>query len=408
MRFGDMLRQARNTKGLSQEELGAGTYPPHFVSLLERGQRQPTIEMVQHFATVLGMEAQTLSWWVEPPSSEDQPALATAMSAANYARDMQDAALAASEAEYAASLAYDQRNAPAWWDMSLLQAQSLITVRRPEEAETVLQRMDRSSLLVATPELRSVVLGRLSTIARSTGRLLEALDLAERSMDSASSLSEQSPTRLQAAFILIAALSVKGHLDAAWEVAMTLDISEEVPAVPSLLVARGAWAIGNVAFRRGEVEIGREQHALAARLLSPRADLEAWAEFHRASAMFTLQAGIADATVRDSLDKADAGARILQNPRYCLEVMIARAGLALLSKDSDTAWALLTEVNGRRDLLDFESTLDLEILLGNCLVAQGSTAQGALHLAAAARLCGEAGADEKARELTERVEELSA
>lgn len=407
MRFGDMLRRARNARGLSQEELGSGIYPPHFVSLLERGQRQPSAEMVRHFAAVLGMETQTLSWWVEPPTVEDAPALAAAMFAANHARDLQDAALAASEAEYAAGLARDQRNAPVWWDMSMLQAQSLITAGRLEEAEAVLLRMDGSSLLVADPALHSVVQGRLSTIARTTGRLLEALDLAHRSVESASLLSEHSPTRLQAAFILIAALSVKGELDAAWEVATGLDI-EDVPAVPSLLVARGAWAIGNVAFRRGEIEIGREQHALAARLLSPRADLEAWAEFHRASAMFALQAGIADETVRTSLDHARAGAQVLQNPRYRFEVMIVEAYFALLHEDLETAGELLTEVDDGRALLDFESTLDLEICLGNYFVARSSVARGVRHLLEAARLCTEAGADEKAHELMDQVGLLTA
>ncbi|MUK01367.1 helix-turn-helix domain-containing protein [Vibrio cholerae] len=135
MRFGDMLRQARSAKGMTQSQLGGGVYSTHYISLLERGQRQPTPDMVQHFATQLGMDAQNLSWWVEPPAADDPPALTTAIFAANNARDLQDDALAASEAEYAASIALEQRNAPAWWEMSMLQAQSLIAVRRLADAE---------------------------------------------------------------------------------------------------------------------------------------------------------------------------------------------------------------------------------------------------------------------------------
>jgi transcriptional regulator with XRE-family HTH domain len=407
MQFGDMLRQARSAKGLTQEELGAGVYSTHYISLLERGQRQPTPEMVQHFAMRLGMDAQTLKWWVEPPAAEDPPALATAMFAANYARDMHDDSLAASEAEYAASIAFEQRNAAAWWDMSMLQAQSLITLRRLEEAETVLLRMENSSLLIATPELRSVVQGRLSTIARNTGRLLEALDLARHSVESAAQLSEQSPARLQAAFILIAALSVKGDLEEAWEVARTLSICEGTPSVPSLLAARGAWAVGNVAFRRGEVEVGLEQHALAARLLLPQADLAAWAEFHKASATFKLQAGIVDESVRESLGKAQQGLDIVGAPGQHLELAIAKAYLAVLREDLDTAGELLGGVADQRHLLDFESTTDLEDCLGQYHVARKSVGQAAHHLSEAARLYSEAGADEKARELMDQVRALS-
>ncbi|MHA7181564.1 helix-turn-helix domain-containing protein [Arthrobacter sp. MDB2-24] len=407
MQFGDMLRQARIAKGLTQEELGAGVYSTHYISLLERGQRQPTPEMVRHFAARLGMDAQTLNWWVEPPGAEDPPALATAMFAANYARDMHDDALAASEAEYAASIAFEQRNAAAWWDMSLLQAQSLIALRRLEDAESVLLRMENSSLLIATPELRSVVQGRLSTIARSRGRLLEALDLARQSVESVTHLAEPSPARLQAAFILIAALSVKGDLEEAWEVAQTLSICEGAPSVPSLLVARGAWAVGNVAFRRGEVDVGREQHALAARLLLPQTDLTAWAEFHKASATFKLHAGIVDDSVRESLRKAEQGLDLIGTPSQHLELTIAKAYFAILTEDLDTAGKLLGEVADQRTLLEFEFTVDLEACLGQYYAAREHHEKAAHHLSEAARLYSEAGADEKARELMDQVQSLS-
>ncbi|MHA7280479.1 helix-turn-helix domain-containing protein [Arthrobacter sp. MDT2-2] len=407
MQFGDMLRQARSAKGLTQEELGAGVYSTHYISLLERGQRQPTPEMVQHFAARLGMDAQTLSWWVEPPAAENPPALAAAMFAANYARDMHDDALAASEAEYAASIAFEQRNAAAWWDMSMLQAQSLIALRRLEDAEAVLLRMENSSLLIATPELRSVVQGRLSTIARSRGHLIEAVDLARQSVESVEHLAEQSPARLQAAFILIAALSVKGDLEEAWEVTQTLSICEGAPSVPSLLVARGAWAVGNVAFRRGEVDVAREQHALAARLLLPQTDLTAWAEFHKASATFKLQAGIVDDSVRESLGKAEQGLDLIGKAGQHLELAIAKAYFAILTEDLDTAGELLEGVADQRNLLEFEFTVDLETCLGQYHAARKSAERAAHHLSEAARLYSEAGADEKARELMDQVRALS-
>jgi transcriptional regulator with XRE-family HTH domain len=406
MRFGDMLRQARSAKGMTQSQLGGGVYSTHYISLLERGQRQPTPDMVQHFATQLGMDAQTLSWWVEPPAADDPPALTTAIFAANNARDLQDDALAASEAEYAASIALEQRNAPAWWDMSMLQAQSLIAVRRLADAEAVLLTMDSSALMLSTPELQAVVRGRLSTIARNTGRFGDAVDLARQAVAHAAGLPEHAPARLQAAFILIAALSVKGDLDEAWEVAMALDISESVPAVPSLLVARGAWAIGNVAFRRGEIEIGMQQHALTARLLLPQADLEAWSEFHRASAVLKMQAGIVDESVRHSVSNAERGTGILARAEQIAEVAIAKAYLALLTDDLASAGTLLQSVDGQRDLLDFESTTDLEYCLGKYFAARRAPEQAAYHLRKAARLYSEAGAEERALELMEQMRAL--
>ncbi|WP_394249579.1 helix-turn-helix domain-containing protein [Arthrobacter pityocampae] len=407
MRFGDMLRQARTTAGLTQADLGDGVYSTHFVSLLERGLRQPTPDMVEHFAARLGMDAATLNWWVEQPAADDQPGLTTAMFAANYARDLRDDALAASEAEHAAGIAYEQRNAPAWWDMSLLQAQALIDLRRLEEAETVLLRLNTSSLMIPTSELRCVVLMRLSTVARGMGRLLEAIDLARESMEFAADLPLHAPTRLQAAFILIAALSVKGDLDEAWEIAASLNITEGASAVPSLLIARGAWAFGNVAFRRGEVQVGREQHDLAAKLLLPQADLEMWAGFHKASAAFKLQAGLVDDSVRESLRNAELGLGLVGTEETRLELALGQARLALLTADLDAVEKSLKQLVDQRDLLDFESETELEEILGLYYTARESPKQAAHHLSAAARLHSEAGADEKARELLDQIRGLS-
>ncbi|VDR31342.1 Helix-turn-helix domain [Arthrobacter agilis] len=388
-----MLRRARTAKGLTQAELGADAYSTHFISLLERGQRQPTPDMVRHFSARLGMDVQTLNWWVEPPSADDQPALTEAMFAANYARDMQDDALAASEAEYAASLAFEQRNGPAWWDMSMLQAQSLIARRRLEEAEAVLLRMDSSSLMVASPGLKSVVLGRLSTIARSTGRLQEAIELAREAVAAAESLPKPSSARLQAGFILIAALSLSGALDDAWETATALDLQEDAPSVPSLLLARGAWAIGNVAFRRGDTDTGRAHHALASKLLLPQADLEAWAAFHRASALHQMHAGLSDDVVSQSLKKADRGFAIVGTDVQRLELTLAQAKFAVLTLELVVAGELLGLVGAQRDALDFESLTDLEVCMGQYYLALESPRQAAHHLAEAARLYSEAGAD---------------
>lgn len=409
MRFGEMLREARGATGLTQAELGAGVYSPGFISLLERGQRQPTPDMVQHFAAQLGMDAQTLGWWVEPRAADDQPALATAMFAANYARDMQDDALAASEAEHAAAIAQEQQNAPAWWDMSMLQAQSLIARRRLEEAEAVLLRMHTSPMLAPTPEMSSIVLGHLSTIARSLGRLEQAVDLAREAMDVVEHLADHDASaRLQAAFILIAALAVKGDLDDAWDVATSLDLTPDAVTAPSLLIARGAWAVGNIAFRRGEVAFGREQYALAARLLTPQADFAAWSDFNYGRAVHMLQAGVVDEVVRTSLSNAEIGFGLAGTALQQREIIGAKARLALLDEDLEAAGQLLGALAQQRDVLDFDSLTNLEECLGLYYTALGSGRQASRHLGEAARLYAEAGADEKARELTDQVRALEA
>lgn len=401
MRFGDMLRQARNAKGLTQAQLGAGICSTHYISLLERGQRQPTPNMVQHFATVLGMDPQLLSWWVEPPSGTDESALAAAMHNAGNARDLHDDALTASEAEYAASIAREQGNLAAWWSTASLQSQALLALHRFDDADAVLRMLADNPLAGQKPQLRVVVLGRQSVILRSRGRLSEAVEVARAGLDAASDLPPHAAVRLEAVFVLLAALSVQERLDEAWSLITELHLETADPELPSRLVGRGAWVVGNVAFRRGEIGIGLAQHRLAAKLLLARTDVESWANFHAATAAMRLSAGIVDQEVWQSLQNARLGLQISGTDQQRQEVKLQEAHFHLRSGRPDLADTLLTEVKATHGPLDFESASLLQRLLGEYHASQGDALRSRKHFRNAIRLFEEAGALESAAEVRE-------
>lgn len=59
--FGEVLRQARVSRGLSQQDLALeAELDRTYISLLERGQRQPTITTVIVLAKALGGDAPDL------------------------------------------------------------------------------------------------------------------------------------------------------------------------------------------------------------------------------------------------------------------------------------------------------------------------------------------------------------
>ena len=75
--FGDLIRNLRQKKGLSQEALAleAGL-DRTFISLLERGSRQPSLTTILKIAKVLGISASVLISQLESslqtnPPSED-------------------------------------------------------------------------------------------------------------------------------------------------------------------------------------------------------------------------------------------------------------------------------------------------------------------------------------------------
>ena len=73
---------------------------------------------------------------------------------------------------------------------------------------------------------------------------------------------------------------------------MVLPLAETVP--DTLLAGKGFWAVGNVAFRRGDAAAGLRYHQRAAALLSPRLDVGLWASFNKASASMRLASGLHD------------------------------------------------------------------------------------------------------------------
>ncbi|KNC19739.1 hypothetical protein AC792_05090 [Arthrobacter sp. RIT-PI-e] len=401
MRFGDMLREARSAKELTQEELGAGRYSPNYVSLLERGERQPTPEMVQHFAHVLGMDAGTLGWWVEPTPSADTALLAAAMHDVGNARDLQDDDLTAAEAANAASIAKEQGNVAAWWSMATLHAQALVALRRYDEAEAVLRSLRESTLVTQKPELLVLVLGRQAAVLRTQGKLPQAVDIAREAVEVSAALPMHSAVRLEAVFVLLSALSVQGRLDEAWDIVLELHLDEPDPALPSRLVGNGAWVVGNIAFRRGDVEIGLTQHRLAAKLLLARTDVESWAQFHGASVMMRLHAGIADKEVWTSLQNAQLGFRISGTEQQRREIKLYEAYFHLRSGEPVLAGPLLADVEATMDLVDFESSSLLERLLGEYYAHQGDTLRSRKHFRRAITLFEEAGASESAAEVRE-------
>jgi len=60
-RFGELLRDLRNKRGLTQEELGIDCgLDRTYISLLERGLRQPTLKVLFKLAEVLKVNPSTI------------------------------------------------------------------------------------------------------------------------------------------------------------------------------------------------------------------------------------------------------------------------------------------------------------------------------------------------------------
>lgn len=72
--FGYVLRNLRKTKGLSQEELAYRSgLDRTYISLLERGLRQPSLSSILQLSNPLGVSSSEMVSQVEAKLNEDTP-----------------------------------------------------------------------------------------------------------------------------------------------------------------------------------------------------------------------------------------------------------------------------------------------------------------------------------------------
>lgn len=401
MSFGEKLREARNSKGLTQGELGGTKYSVSYVSLLERGQRQPTDAMARHFAAQLGLASHTVLGWMEQSASKGS--LSASVLHATNALTLRDSTLTASEAEYAASLALEQGNTTVWWNMTLLQAEALNDLLRNSEAESLFQSLLAHPSTEQSADLKATLLLRLAVIRRNAGELEAAVNLATQAVDAVATTPRDSVIRLDAMQVLAAALTAVGRHSEAWTLVSSMDPVGLEAGLPSLALGKAAWVMGNVAFAMGDIDSGREQHRRAAHFIHPQQDLALWTRFHLASASMQLSAGIAGAEVNESLQNAELGIQLLDAQHLRAMLLVSKAQYVARNSDQEQAFLLLQEAQSMSSSLDFEYQGLLERLLADHYVASGEHSNARNHLARAAKLYSDAGASGAASEILSQL-----
>lgn len=401
MSFGEKLREARNFRGLTQGELGGTKYSVSYVSLLERGQRQPTDAMARYFAGQLDLAPHTVLGWMEQAASKGS--LSASVLHATNALNLRDSTLTASESEYAASLALEQGNATVWWNMTLMQAEALNDLLRNSEAEALFQSLLVHPSTEQSVDLKATLLLRLSVIRRNSGELEAAVQLASQAVDTVAASPRDSVIRLDAMQVLAAALTAIGRHDEAWDLVDSMDPGGLESGLPSLALGKAAWVMGNVAFAKGDIEAGNEQHRRAARFIHPQQDLTLWTRFHLASASMHLSAGIAGEEIAESLQNAELGIRLLGAEHLQAMLHVSKAQFAARNGDSDGAFKLLKEAQAFSSSLDFEYQGLLERLLADHYVSSGDHANARNHLTRAAKLYSDAGASGAASEILSQL-----
>lgn len=376
--FGERLRTERLARSLTQAELGGELYSASYVSLLENGRREPTVDVIQQLAKQLQLAPHAVQEWTSPISAGETGYLLAAL----YARqswDMRDYVAAAKQAETAAQLAQDNKDTVSWWNMSHLQASALLWNGEYDKCRDVIGSILRHPLSEEISGLAVRAQQLMASACLGLGKLPEAVEHATIAVQRGSNLPLESNAYISALRTLIAALAESGQLDEAWRHCQTLSALVSDALLPQL-AGEIYWVIGNVAFKRHDIAEGIANHARAGKLLSPASDLALWAQFNKATASVRLSAGVVEPETLEAIERAELAQSVVgANSADRLEVSLIRARWLYLTGDLDPAVELLNEIYNQREHLAKHIAGEVALLLGKTRKARGQM-QEALEL----------------------------
>lgn len=380
--FGQRLHYFRRTGHLTQAALGGSELPAREVSLLERGRREPSPGAVRLLAERLAVAGLPRAYFE--------------LSAAQ-AWDERDYSAARGFALRASAAALAAGDETGEWELSYLAAVCLRRQHAYRQCIAEAERLAQHPLAGEGQPLRPLAETLLATACQGAGRLADAVVHARRALDLGFSLQVGPEYLVEAYQAFIAALSESGLQDEAWGHCLTLLVPLLESGSGRQTAGKGFWAVGNVAFRRGDVANGLRYHTRAASLLSPTADLEVWAAFNRASAAMRLAEGVHDDATRECLAQAETALSVVGGTEEDgLDNLHNQGRWLQLSGNHPSAVDVLSTVYGRRGVLPPQSTGEVALHLGLSLAALGRRRQAVQALEDSAAAFARAGAPDRA------------
>ncbi|MEE1621371.1 helix-turn-helix transcriptional regulator [Zafaria sp. Z1313] len=405
IKFGEKLRQARLRHKLTQAQLGAGKYSTSYISLLETGSREPTSEIITELSARLELDREVMESWNTPVSADEAEfVLLEHRARQSYlAREYTDAEATSMEA---ATVALRLKNSSAWWNMMFLRAEALRDQGRFDDYRAAAEEVLTHPLTEESLALKVRAETLVANAYLGLGKLHIAVEHALKAVEQGRELPGDSLIYIGSLYALIASLAESGQLEQAWSTCQTL--SEAVAqGAPSQTAGSAYWAIGNVAFKRQDIEAGLLNHRLAAERLRPASDIELWARFNKASASMRLAAGVVEEETLQCIERAELALSVIGgNPAESLELQLIRGRWLHLNGQPDQALEQLEPVIEGRELLSQHLQGELDLLTARSLVGTGRPQDALEHLASAQRAFASAGSPDRASLAIELATEI--
>jgi hypothetical protein len=308
--------------------------------------------------------------------------------------DKHDFDEAAASAGAAAVIARRDADAEGWWNMTYLQAESLLAAGKFEECAAAAHTLIEAPGPV-TPQSKAQ-LHILKAKANQGSGLLENSAAEARLAADLTKDEADVEIHVKALQALIAALADCGQLDDAWK--ECLHLAEAISAeVDDQLVGKAYWVIGNVAFLSNLVREGLDYHERAAATFSPARNLDVWAKFNKASAAMRLAAEVADADTLRCIERAELATDVIGgSAEDHMLLRLNRGHWSYLAGDPTTAIAILEGVCAEADSTLPQILGEARLLLGRAYAARAQHGNAKANLLMAAEQFEAAGAPQRA------------
>ncbi|MGK3105850.1 helix-turn-helix domain-containing protein [Streptomyces sp. WAC05858] len=406
--FGQRVRRRREELGFSQRRLAGDIVTASYISLLESGQRSPTLDLVLHLSEVLQMPLEELTGRDRSSAASTEPGgldLVIARSAARGAAELGDHARAAELLAAAYTTAAERGTTALQLDLGLALQEELRSAGRQPDRLTLLERLADQEWAKTDPHLRVVLFTELATAQRDTGRLTDARKSAY------TALGEIGPAKLTGAFehvrLLGILISVLCELNDLGQVELLL---KEMIALAEghrpPVRGRAHW-VSSIAYSQlGMATAARHHLDLArAQLTTPDTPVRDWLRFMRSAGNVLLDDGDPGAAL-PWLQAAEQVGPMINAPDETTRIVALRARYEL----AVGAAAQVVEVYPR--LIEGSAPLtgpDLvraNLIQAEALADLGRTEEAQALLRRTAALCDELTAYELAVRVWKRIDTL--
>ncbi|MEY9877656.1 transcriptional regulator with XRE-family HTH domain [Streptacidiphilus sp. MAP12-33] len=412
--FGRRLRTLRTQQGLSQRALAGDLVAPSYISLLESGRREPTLDVLLQLSQVLGVPPEELAGGPLPLTGVmpaqggpiDDAAAGAGGAGLALVRETSDEIVRlllheggesrepGSVRAEARALGERLRERPPSWAtlvIGLRISQELAALGDDEAGLEILTQLAQRVDGVDPPTARIKILVDLAAAARDAGDLTRArVSLAACADLLPQSGLEDTPEHVR---LLGVCLSVRCELGAdagelASEIAELIATAERVGQRGAL--GRAHWAAGTVHARLGRTDEAVRHLTLARSILgSLDLRLSDWTHFCTALASLLVDLEVELDTAGECLDASLAVAVVRRTPPGRLNVI--RAKYLLLTGDPAGAEALCRATAADGTPLEQPDQARLEATWGRALLALDCRAEAQERLRAAALRFEEAG-----------------